>query len=440
MNKADPTRSPAGTETVWAYTHVPLQVRGDAGGDLTGKWDAAEVEAFADRVEAEIEEHAPGFRALVTGRHVLSPPALEAGNANLAGGALGGGTTALSQQAVFRPIPGLGRAETPVRGLLPGVGVGPPRRWRPRRLRLQRRPRRARRRPHPHASPAAAPKVAICSRLKRVATFWRVRSRRGLAARGGRRPGRRDRRRRPARRRARGRGSDRRRRRARPARRRRAPRAAPVASVSVSTASVERVLRLVEVVAERGARLGLPAVGARQRGDAVAQAVESEAVVEQELDAGDRRGRRGRARARGRRPGARPARRRSPRPGARGRARPRRRRSGRSVASAASADRPHQRGRAATAVDRVHAGAEALDGRTERERLGVAHQPARRALDQPTHEEEHLVLHRRGDDEIEGVDRGPGVGGVEHVARDDVARARAPAATVRSRRTAVRGS
>jgi phytoene dehydrogenase-like protein len=130
MNKADPTRSPAGTETVWAYTHVPQRVRSDGGGDLTGKWDAAEAETFADRVEAEIEEHAPGFRALVTGRHVLAPPALEALDANLAGGALGGGTTALSQQAVFRPVPGLGRAETPVRGLYlasssahPGGGV-----------------------------------------------------------------------------------------------------------------------------------------------------------------------------------------------------------------------------------------------------------------------------------------------------------------------------
>ncbi len=61
MNKADPTRSPVGTETVWAYTHVPLKVRGDAGGDLTGKWDAAEVEAFADRVEAEIEETRAGL-------------------------------------------------------------------------------------------------------------------------------------------------------------------------------------------------------------------------------------------------------------------------------------------------------------------------------------------------------------------------------------------
>jgi phytoene dehydrogenase-like protein len=130
MNKADPTRSPAGTETVWAYTHVPQRIRGDAGGDLTGRWDESETEQFADRVEAEIEDRAPGFRGLVTGRHVLSPPGLEALDANLAGGALGGGTTALSQQAVFRPLPGLGRAETPVRGLFlasasahPGGGV-----------------------------------------------------------------------------------------------------------------------------------------------------------------------------------------------------------------------------------------------------------------------------------------------------------------------------
>lgn len=130
MNKADPTRSPAGTETVWAYTHVPLRTRGDAGGDLRGVWDATEAAVFADRVEAEIEAHAPGFRSLVTARHLLAPPDLEALNANLVGGALGGGTTALSQQVVFRPIPGLGRAETPVRSLFlasasahPGGGV-----------------------------------------------------------------------------------------------------------------------------------------------------------------------------------------------------------------------------------------------------------------------------------------------------------------------------
>jgi phytoene dehydrogenase-like protein len=131
MNKADPTRSPAGTETVWAYTHVPREPRADArpherGGGVTGKWDASDVERFTARVEDEIEAHAPGFRALITGRHVLSPPALEARNANLVGGSLGGGTMALWQQLVFRPAPGLGRAETPVRGLFLGSASAHP--------------------------------------------------------------------------------------------------------------------------------------------------------------------------------------------------------------------------------------------------------------------------------------------------------------------------
>ncbi|HXY94662.1 MAG TPA: NAD(P)/FAD-dependent oxidoreductase [Acidimicrobiia bacterium] len=126
MNKADPTRSPPGTETVWAYTHVPHEPRGDAGGELGGAWDAADTERFADRIERVIEEHAPGFRSLITGRHLLSPPALEARDANLVGGALGGGTMAFSQQLVFRPVPGLGRAETPVRGLyLASAGAHP---------------------------------------------------------------------------------------------------------------------------------------------------------------------------------------------------------------------------------------------------------------------------------------------------------------------------
>ena len=37
MNKADATRSPQGTETVWAYSHVPLHPRGDAGGNAPGQ-------------------------------------------------------------------------------------------------------------------------------------------------------------------------------------------------------------------------------------------------------------------------------------------------------------------------------------------------------------------------------------------------------------------
>ena len=130
MGVADPTRSPAGTETAWAYTHVPQRVRDDAGGDLKGVWDESEGEAFAERIEAEIEILAPGFRDLVRGRYIATPPTLEASNANLVGGAVNGGSAQIYQQLIFRPIPGLARPETPVRRLYlasasahPGGGV-----------------------------------------------------------------------------------------------------------------------------------------------------------------------------------------------------------------------------------------------------------------------------------------------------------------------------
>ncbi|MEU0836336.1 NAD(P)/FAD-dependent oxidoreductase [Streptomyces sp. NPDC005969] len=131
MTTADPSRSPQGTESAWAYTHVPHRVRGDAGDDgLTGSWDAREQEAMADRVEAQVERYAPGFRGLIRARRILAPPTLESMDANLHGGAINGGTTAVYQQLVFRPTPGTGRPETPVRGLYlasasahPGGGV-----------------------------------------------------------------------------------------------------------------------------------------------------------------------------------------------------------------------------------------------------------------------------------------------------------------------------
>lgn len=131
MTTADPSRSPAGTESAWAYTHVPRRIRGDAGqDDISGRWDQREREAFADRVESVVERFAPGFRATVRARRVLAPPNLEELNANLVGGAINGGTTALHQQLVFRPVPGTGRPETPLPGLYlasssahPGGGV-----------------------------------------------------------------------------------------------------------------------------------------------------------------------------------------------------------------------------------------------------------------------------------------------------------------------------
>jgi phytoene dehydrogenase-like protein len=123
---ADETRQPPGKETAWAYTHVPQRTKGDAGGDLTGVWDEREAEVFAARIEGEIERRAPGFRALIRARHVFTPPALEAADSNLVGGAINQGTAQIHQQLVFRPTPGLGRAGTPIgRLFLAGASAHP---------------------------------------------------------------------------------------------------------------------------------------------------------------------------------------------------------------------------------------------------------------------------------------------------------------------------
>ncbi len=127
MTTTDPTRSPAGTESMWAYTHVPQHTVRDAGdGTVRGVWDAADRERFADRMQARIEALAPGFGTRVLARRVLGPRELEARDANLIGGAVNGGTAQLHQQLVFRPVPGLGRAETPVRGLYLGSAAAHP--------------------------------------------------------------------------------------------------------------------------------------------------------------------------------------------------------------------------------------------------------------------------------------------------------------------------
>ncbi|MDF9717664.1 NAD(P)/FAD-dependent oxidoreductase [Nocardioides sp. ChNu-99] len=127
MTTADPSRSPAGTESLWAYTHVPQEVRDDAGGEgLTGRWDRGECERFADRVQARFERLAPGFGDRVRARRVLGPHEMEARDANLMGGSINGGTAQIHQQLFFRPVTGWGRAETPIRGLYLGSASAHP--------------------------------------------------------------------------------------------------------------------------------------------------------------------------------------------------------------------------------------------------------------------------------------------------------------------------
>lgn len=119
MTTADPSRSPAGTESAWAYTHLPRGVGDDASADR-----------LSEAVDRVLEEHAPGFCDHVVGKTIQRPSDLEASDANLHDGAVNGGTSQLYQQLIFRPAPGFGRAETPVEnvylgsaGASPGGGV-----------------------------------------------------------------------------------------------------------------------------------------------------------------------------------------------------------------------------------------------------------------------------------------------------------------------------
>lgn len=119
LTTADPQRSPPGTEALWCYTHLPRRL------DLPEA-----IERHVARVETLLETYAPGFRSLIRGRFVAGPAKLAEQNPNLVNGAIGGGTAGLQQQLVFRPVPGLGRGDTPIDRLYlassaahPGGGV-----------------------------------------------------------------------------------------------------------------------------------------------------------------------------------------------------------------------------------------------------------------------------------------------------------------------------
>jgi phytoene dehydrogenase-like protein len=105
---ADPSRAPAGQHTAWAYTHGPREA----------DW-AGETERHVERMEAQVERFAPGFRDRILARHVLGPAELERRNRNLVDGDVGAGSYELDQ-VVFRPVPTLSPYRTPVRGLYLG--------------------------------------------------------------------------------------------------------------------------------------------------------------------------------------------------------------------------------------------------------------------------------------------------------------------------------
>jgi phytoene dehydrogenase-like protein len=111
----DPSRAPAGKHTAWAYTHGPP----------TGIDWSAELAGVVERMEAQVERFAPGFRDLILARHVMSPADLERRDRNLVRGDVGGGSYRL-RQVIFRPVPRLSPYRTPLRGLYLGSAAAFP--------------------------------------------------------------------------------------------------------------------------------------------------------------------------------------------------------------------------------------------------------------------------------------------------------------------------
>lgn len=82
----DSSRAPQGQHTLWAYCHVP---------------NGSTVD-MTDRLEAQIERFAPGFRDCILARNVSNTATLERMNANLLGGDISGGAMTM-KQFLLRP-------------------------------------------------------------------------------------------------------------------------------------------------------------------------------------------------------------------------------------------------------------------------------------------------------------------------------------------------
>jgi phytoene dehydrogenase-like protein len=110
---ADPTRAPAGQHALWSYCHVP----------------AGSTVDMTERIEAQIERFAPGFRDLVLARRTRTAAREEALNPNYVGGDIAAGAQT-PRQIVARPVARWNPYRTPLRGVYlcsastpPGPGV-----------------------------------------------------------------------------------------------------------------------------------------------------------------------------------------------------------------------------------------------------------------------------------------------------------------------------
>ena len=132
----DPSRAPKGSSILWIQLQeLPAGgVKGDAAGEIDvgdGTWTEKLRESYADRITERLGQHIDNLDRTTIERVAFSPRDLEALNVNLVGGDIYGGSCALDQNFVFRPLPQVPGHRTPVEGLWhigasthPGPGLG----------------------------------------------------------------------------------------------------------------------------------------------------------------------------------------------------------------------------------------------------------------------------------------------------------------------------
>jgi phytoene dehydrogenase-like protein len=119
----DPTVAPPGKHLMSMFTqYAPYELR-------DGEWTDALRNEYADRCFDIVEQYAPGFKASVIDRHLLSPVDLE-NVFGLTGGSIFQGAMPVHQLFMFRPVPGFASYNTPIKNLYmcgaaahPGGGV-----------------------------------------------------------------------------------------------------------------------------------------------------------------------------------------------------------------------------------------------------------------------------------------------------------------------------
>ena len=132
----DPSRAPEGSWIVWIQLQeLPAgRVKGDAAGEIDvrdGIWTEELREEYADRVTARLGRHIQNLERATIKRVALSPADIAAMNVNLVGGDIYGGSCALDQNFLFRPLAQAPGHRTPVDNLWhigasthPGPGLG----------------------------------------------------------------------------------------------------------------------------------------------------------------------------------------------------------------------------------------------------------------------------------------------------------------------------